>query len=247
MDLSHLIPENRKKTILEEICKPCDYRRTKPCYRYRPALVEKIQRAILNEILESKPDKFILDRFVEKSGVNVTNIEVATPPEIIDAFAPFVEKGYHAFIEQEMSDGENSYYAIGISKEAPHDEDTLPLTQFDCLVSYIVDDWALVKKYPFEKETPSDTLAESQAWELFDAMCRERGVLYIKHTGDDYIKFNLIKHKNTSMENVMVHRYIDDGLSKYKLHNGEVDFVSLTLIEMLTYLINEVISKSKNN
>lgn len=136
MDLSHLIPENRKKTILEEICTPCGYRQAKPCYKYRSALVEKIQRAILDDILKHNFDKFLLDRFKKKGGSIVTNIEVATPPEIIDAFAPFVEKGYHAFIEQEMSDGEISIYVIGISKKAPHEEDILPLTQFDCLVNY---------------------------------------------------------------------------------------------------------------
>ena len=88
------IPLNREFNELEKYCDPCSFKDGLPLYKYRPEFVQFMRNEVLDRVLSQRD-------FVVESPTSAVDLMPKqtrlSPPEWIEVFRPFIEKGYYVY------------------------------------------------------------------------------------------------------------------------------------------------------
>ena len=133
------IPLNREFNELEKYCDPPQYKDGLTCYKYRPEFVQFMRNEVLDRVLSHR------DFIVESPTSAIELMPKQTrlsPPEWIEVFRPFIEKGYYVYrIENKL---------ILTAKRVLN---PLPLIENTYILEYYEGGEKSYRSYPFEQES----------------------------------------------------------------------------------------------
>ena len=135
------IPLNREFNELEKYCDPCSFKDGLPLYKYRPEFVQFMRNEVLDRVLSQRD-------FVVESPTSAVDLMPKqtrlSPPEWIEVFRPFIEKGYYVYrIENKL---------ILTAKRVLN---PLPLIENTYILEYYKGGEKLYRPYPFGNEQES--------------------------------------------------------------------------------------------
>lgn len=133
------IPLNREFNELEKYCDPPQYRDGLPLYKYRIEFVNFMRNEVLDRVLSQ------CDFVVESPTSAIELMPKQTrlsPPEWIEVFRPFIEKGYYVY--------RNENKIILTAKRVLN---SLPLIENTYILEYYEGVEKSYRSYPFEQES----------------------------------------------------------------------------------------------
>lgn len=228
------IPQNIKKSQLEQLCASPIYRNGIPAYVYRLTIVEIIQKMILKAILQHRSCAFRpLSLYIKKSNKYVK----CSPPELAEALSPFKAKGYN--IRVKKADG--IYITVDSNTEVI--EDLLDLNVNPCFLKIKSQRGVLYKRYP-EVDSKLGSVEEDFAWAYLEYMVKLFNIKTIKLDGNrqfrnGYLKIDLLDdpdgkyycvEKTKLQEGINYNLYIEDSDSSYfspKISSGRNSLISI--------------------
>lgn len=133
------IPLNREFNELEKYCDPCGFKDGLPLYKYRIEFVNFMRNEVLDRVLSQRD--FVVES--PTSAIDLMpNSTRLSPPEWIEVFRPFIEKGYYVYrIENKL---------ILTAKRVLN---PLPLIENTYILEYYEGGEKSYRSYPFGQES----------------------------------------------------------------------------------------------
>lgn len=138
-EFARQIPQNREFNELEKYCDPPQYRDGLPLYKYRIEFVNFMRNEVLDRVLSHR------DFIVESPTSAIELMPKQTrlsPPEWIEVFRPFIEKGYYVY--------RNENKLILTAKRVLN---PFPLIENTYILEYYEGGEKSYRSYPFEQES----------------------------------------------------------------------------------------------
>lgn len=138
-EFTRRIPLNREFNELERYCDPCSFKDGLPLYKYRIEFVNFMRNEVLDRVLSHRD-------FVVESPCSAVDLMPKqtrlSPPEWIEVFRPFIEKGYYVY--------RNENKLILTAKRVLN---SLPLIENTYILEYYEGGEKSYRPYPFGQES----------------------------------------------------------------------------------------------
>ena len=138
-EFTRRIPLNREFNELEKYCDPCSFKDGLPLYKYRLEFVQFMRNEVLDRVLSHRD-------FIVESPTSAIDLPLPqtrlSPPEWIEVFRPFIEKGYYVY--------RNENKLILTAKRVLN---SLPLIENTYILEYYEGGEKLYHSYPFGQES----------------------------------------------------------------------------------------------